>query len=405
MSRRLRIFRWIIRFCSLGAAVFLLVGGPLPLILSGVLPALSPLGRFTAVISGKTWYPALFWGLPAVLFLGLALWRGRVFCRWFCPTGVIGELARPISLRRPLVKRRYAGIVFWGVIAASAFGLPLAMIFDPLSAFQRLGHIGHGMYTMTSLIPGAVVPLILIAGVCQPSVWCTHICPLGYLFQLCRVKSRSSSVAPDNIRRDLVKGVFIGTPIALLGRYLNPIKDTAQGRSNSALQVLPPGAGNIDRFSGLCIRCYACVTACPTRVISVKYTLSQPMNHIFQPCLDMTRGYCAEFCTECLKVCPTGAIQRFPLEEKRNLQLGIAKVHQEICLSWSEGEHCMVCQEHCSYNAIESDPTADGLPRPVVLEDLCRGCGACQNKCPALTNRAAIRVEGVTRQRKLEGSM
>ncbi len=63
----------------------------------------------------------------------------------------------------------------------------------------------------------------------------------------------------------------------------------------------------------------------------------------------------------------------------------------------------MVCQEYCPYKAIEASYTEAGLPRPVVNPQVCRGCGACQNQCPAIRAGKAIIVHGVERQKVLPG--
>ncbi|MBP7276266.1 MAG: 4Fe-4S dicluster domain-containing protein, partial [Kiritimatiellae bacterium] len=124
-----------------------------------------------------------------------------------------------------------------------------------------------------------------------------------------------------------------------------------------------------------------------------------PLISWFQPEMQPDFGACEEFCNDCARVCPTGAIRNLGVEEKRQLQIGVAKVTRDDCLAWTEGEHCMVCQEFCPYGAIDTRTSRAGIPRPVVNEKKCRGCGFCQNACPAIRNGKAILVHGVDAQR------
>jgi len=166
--------------------------------------------------------------------------------------------------------------------------------------------------------------------------------------------------------------------------------------------VLPPGAGEQAAFSAVCSRCYACVGACPTGVIRVGWPADRAPGQFFQPELDAERGFCEEFCSRCTQVCPTGALEPLSVDEKRARQIGTAVVVRSACLAWADGEYCMVCQEYCPYDAIESSEDARGIPRPLVDEELCRGCGLCQHECPAVREGKAIFVHGVERQRQLD---
>lgn len=137
-----------------------------------------------------------------------------------------------------------------------------------------------------------------------------------------------------------------------------------------------------------------------------------PLSQFFQQELDYERfegqaskvytlpcGYCDEFCTMCTGTCPTGAIKKLGEDEKHSRQIGVAQVHRDACLAWTDKEHCMVCQEYCPYLAIGEDVSPDGIPRPVVDPEICRGCGFCQNQCPAIRDGVAIVVSGVEEQR------
>ena len=100
-------------------------------------------------------------------------------------------------------------------------------------------------------------------------------------------------------------------------------------------------------------------------------------------------GACEDFCNLCGQICPSGAIQKFTLNEKRKTKIGMAVINTEKCLAYNEGKLCMICDEQCLYNAINLDTKK----RPVINKKNCIGCGVCENKCPVY-GEAAIRVVG-----------
>jgi len=130
----------------------------------------------------------------------------------------------------------------------------------------------------------------------------------------------------------------------------------------------------------------------------VKFPHNADAGSWFAPEMDADKGVCEQYCNKCGTVCPTGAISFLTEEAKQKLQIGIAEVIRPACLAWTDKEHCMVCQEFCPYGAIKIDEGPDGIPRPIVKEDVCRGCGACQNACPAVRQGKAILIRGVEKQ-------
>jgi len=122
---------------------------------------------------------------------------------------------------------------------------------------------------------------------------------------------------------------------------------------------------------------------------------------MWSPILVSRIGYCEYNCTLCGQVCPTGAIRRLPLQEKRKVKLGLAYVDRSRCLPWAGQSDCIVCEEHCpTWNKAiilkeETALTPRGdwrmFKKPYIDEELCVGCGICETKCP-LTDRAAVLV-------------
>jgi ferredoxin len=155
--------------------------------------------------------------------------------------------------------------------------------------------------------------------------------------------------------------------------------------------IRPPGARPEDEFTGLCARCGACIRACPYHVIRPDFGDSG-LTGLLAPVIDYSKAHCFEYCNECTKVCPTGAIERLALEAKRNRAMGLAAIDRDQCIAWRDGEYCMVCHEFCPYLAIELTDH-NGVNCPVVKPDMCRGCGACQVDCPAQPLKAIV-VQG-----------
>jgi ferredoxin-type protein NapF len=224
-------------------------------------------------------------------------------------------------------------------------------------------------------------------------MWCIQICPLGYSFDLLRrLKRNGVKESVDHERRNFLVGVGIGIPASMMLSRL--------GRGEPP--VLPPGAVSADQFGSVCSRCYACVNACPTHILRVDAPGRMRLIDWFQPEMKPNAGTCEEFCNACTQVCPTGAIRDLTEKEKRYRQIGVAEVIRHACLAWEDQEYCMVCDEYCPYNAIETEMSAQGIPQPVVIPDRCRGCGYCQNQCPAIRDGKAIIVRGIPEQKTLQ---
>lgn len=397
-----KIFRWAVRLGVLALALCLVLGGPIPSVLARGLPGLSPLVALTSSIAQRRWVVGLTWLAPPLAVLALGFWKGRFFCRWVCPAGTVYSIPARWSLRKPLLRVRLNAFVFWTMVFGSLAGVPLLASLDPLSTFNRLTPWLTGTATVVSLIPGLLLPLFLLLGVLQPKIWCTHLCPLGYLFELCHSTRRQGLKEPfRRARRQILAGLAVGLPTAALTRTFLLSRSGRQG-----LPILPPGAKDPEAFAAACTRCYACLNVCPMKIIRVASPADRAVGQWFQPEIaffdsedNPDLGYCEEPCNNCSRVCAAGALTPLTFQEKRRRQIGIAEVIRSACLAWEKGEHCMICQEHCSYFAVEMKPCEKGVPAPVVIEDVCRGCGTCQSKCPGVAGRKGIIVRGVKEQK------
>ena len=396
-SRRREIARLLTRILFLVIFTGFLLAASLPL-LSRILPQTGAFVLLASFIAEKDISFPGFWLMLPGLFILSGVFGGRFFCRWVCPMGTIFSAASKYSFKKQFFRWNIAGAIFWAGIFSSMLSVPVFLFLDPLSQFTRLGLPLGRIIIPATLIPVSFTLAFLLMHFIQPLIWCSKFCPLGYLAKFLKKEEKPFLAKFVRERRELVGGIVAGLSLALLSKKLNAFR---QSKTEKDFPLLPPGAVGTGKFSALCMRCYACVKACPSGILTVKFPNNADVGSWFAPEMDADRGVCEQYCTECCRVCPTGAINFLEEKSKQQLQIGIAKVRHEACLAWADKEHCMVCQEFCPYGAIDTDESPEGIPRPVVNERLCRGCGACQNACPAKRKGKAIIVKGVEKQRFL----
>lgn len=164
--------------------------------------------------------------------------------------------------------------------------------------------------------------------------------------------------------------------------------------------LTPPGSKGIDNLANHCTACQLCISSCPNGVLRP----STDADRLMMPESGYERGYCRPECTRCSEVCPTGAILPITREEKTAVQIGHAVWVKSNCLPVADGVECGNCERHCPTGAITmvaSDPDDElSVKIPVVNEERCIGCGACENLCPARPF-SAIYVEGHERHRNI----
>ncbi len=171
--------------------------------------------------------------------------------------------------------------------------------------------------------------------------------------------------------------------IIVLVKNKIPVKKT--------VPVTPPGSISLERFSHTCIACHLCVAACPSQVIQPA-AARLGSGGIFLPRLDNEKGYCTYECIRCGEVCPSGAILPLAQKEKKRVQIGKVHFIRENCIVITQGTVCAACAEHCPTKAVDIIPGSNP-PVPVVNQEICVGCGACEYACPSKPHKS-IYVEG-----------
>lgn len=388
--------------------------------------AVSPFVSLSAALGGR--YLALV-NLACLPLIMLAFLKQRWFCWNLCPTGFILELT---SLRRKPKEHLATGFPHLGKwllvlgIGMAAAGYPLLMIFDPLiilsgflSAFQWKNP-GFAEASLEWKVFAPAIPLLgLIAlNLIRPNLWCHRLCPLGATQQLLGMAGRRfhGRLAPPQAGQAQCSGcsaaatmqtteIQIQEPaqpagvkrrfflMALFGGIVGWAFVT---KKTGAMVIRPPGAVNENIFTGLCSRCGHCINVCPESIIFPDFG-SSGLRGLLSPILKYQHGYCNEWCSKCLDACPTSAIRRLSLEQKRVTAIGTAQIDKSLCLAWSNRQDCMVCQEFCPYQAIAIIESG-GVNCPEVKEWICRGCGACENQCPAIPKQAIV-VQCIPSQR------
>jgi len=149
--------------------------------------------------------------------------------------------------------------------------------------------------------------------------------------------------------------------------------------------IRPPGAVYENEFKAKCIGCSVCINICKNlgyKSLSLKVGLSD----FGTPVVDDMRNHPCTLCMECVKVCPTGALEKV---HKERVKMGIALIDFELCLGWN-GDVCLSCSKACPFGAsVFEFYNSDWGNQPYINEN-CKGCGLCVKYCPV--GGSAIRV-------------
>jgi polyferredoxin len=242
---------------------------------------------------------------------------------------------------------------------------------------------------------------------------CAGDCPQHALrFTLAPAPVNAADV-PQLQRRKLVGSLALGAGLLPVVRGASVFGSQPEPRL-----IRPPGALTEPSFLERCVRCGECMKVCPTNALQPSLT-EAGLEGLWTPVLVPRVGYCEPSCVLCGQVCPTGAIWEITAEEKTGrtagnpnaaepVKIGTAFYDRGRCLPWAMGTECLVCEEWCptSPKAIFLVPadvvTSSGetkrIRQPYVDPKRCTGCGACEYACP-VHDRPAVYVTSIGESR------
>ncbi len=240
---------------------------------------------------------------------------------------------------------------------------------------------------------------------CVACMDCIDTCKDGAIHYACRYGKKKTLASPSAPQGNVDQGkraFMISTAIATTAiaaraqemKVDGGLADIERARKpERQTPIVPAGALGLKNFNNHCTACQLCVSVCPNQVLRPSTSLMTLM----QPEMSYERGYCRPECTRCSDVCPAGAIRPVSVEEKSSIQIGHAVVCLDNCVVNTDEVSCGNCARHCPAGAISMVRKNPDDPRslriPVVNEERCIGCGACENLCPARP-LTAIHVEG-----------
>ncbi len=299
-----------------------------------------------------------------VFICGLSWWVKRYWCRVFCPLGALyAGCARFAWLERTVTKD--------------------CTDCKRCRSYCRMGAINED--------------LNYIKGECILCMDCIYDCvPQATQFKfMLPASTRKTSYAVKEEGAGINRRQFLFLMVISFFSLGTSWGQGKKGQRREARVIRPPAALKEEKFLNRCIRCGNCMKVCITNGLQPAL-LQAGLEGIWTPQLIPEIGYCEYLCTLCGNVCPTAAIPRLTIEQKKKTRLGLSEIDRNICLPWSESKECIVCEEHCpvSEKAIKLIEEVRGdsvLLKPYVDEELCIGCGICQAKCPTRPIRA-IRV-------------
>jgi ferredoxin-type protein NapF len=348
---------------------------PIPFSFIGGLLWLSPYLFLITVLSSKSFALLNLLGLSALIII---TFKRRLICQYICPLGVVCDQVSkiPVRKRKLNIYKNFNKTLALFSLSFAVFGLPVFVILDPFYIFQTSAEPFRTGFTAASAVKLLPLASIIAINLLFPNSWCSNLCPLGGLQELSDDLKKNISRKREGSSK---KGrrLFISSLAGLsLGILTSPIKN----KVNEDSKIKPPSALSDSDYYLSCLRCGSCISACPSNILYQQQQVN--LLAFLAPAVDFSESYCLPECTRCGDVCPSGAISKFTLQEKKSLIMASMSVDYEKCLLYNQKE-CSQCKQYCEYGAVSYQKQAPLMtPIPVIDKEKCVGCAACKIVCP-----------------------
>jgi len=307
--------------------------------------------------------PSLIILISISIILLLSIKKGRFFCSWICPVGTI----------------------LWGLSFVSIFRLKIDK-----SLCNGCNKCVKGCKSGAIDDDWEKIDTVLCVGCFN----CISTCKDGAI-ELTR-KSRQINIKYVEVKdisirqnravnrrsflQKMLSGIFVlSFPFGYTGLGF---EDEKPKKMVNKKFIFPPGGEDHNRFFQNCTGCMVCAQKCPSKIIFPSVGLSG--NAPVFPALYFQNGYCTEDCINCLLVCPTGALRKMSVAEKKTTKIADLELNLNKCIVHTDSLECNVCAEICPVSAIKMIRQKDDtLPLPIVIQKDCIGCGKCLYRCPA----------------------
>ena len=219
-----------------------------------------PIGAMQAV-EGGTQYGISMYILGFLVFVGLL--AGRFVCGWLCPFGLIQELIYKLPVKKRKVPKKVNAVLKWlkyGILAVFVIGLPILTADSfgistpyfckyicpagtleggiPLLAMNKPLRMATGFLFSWKML---LLVLVVVASVLIFRPFCRYVCPLGAFYSLFN-------------------------PISLYRYEIDRETCTGCGKCSRSCKMDIDVCKNPNSLE--CIRCGACIKACPVGAIS-----------------------------------------------------------------------------------------------------------------------------------------
>ena len=296
------------------------------------------------------------------IIISLLAWRnGRTYCNTICPVGtVLGFLSR-FSLFRVSID------------AAKCKECSLCSRKCKAACIDFKHHtIDHSR--------------------CVTCLDCLDTCKHDAIHYTSRLKKAPAPATPEEGKGESRRGFLSAVSLLATTSLLKAQEKKVDGglavieekkAPKRTTPIVPAGALSARNFAQHCTACQLCVSVCPNEVLRP----STDLKKLMQPEMSYERGYCRPECTKCAEVCPAGAIHPISRADKSSIQIGHAVWIKANCVPLTDGVECGNCALHCPSGAIQMVPSDRNDPEsvkiPIINEERCIGCGACEALCPA----------------------